>query len=45
MQKGRQKSPFGHHHTTLLGYIFVTKARLDNWKEFVTQQYVLHMSS
>ena len=24
------KSPSGHHRTTLLGYIFATKARIDN---------------
>jgi len=30
MQKSRQKSPAGHHRTTLLGYIFATKARIDN---------------
>jgi len=33
MQKSRQKSPSGHHRTTLSGYIFATKARIDNWKE------------
>ena len=31
-QKSRQKSPSGHHHTTLSGYIFATKARIDNRK-------------
>jgi len=31
--KSRQKSPSGHHHTTLSGYIFATKARIDNWKK------------
>jgi len=30
MQKCHQKSPSGHHHTTLLGYIFATKERIDN---------------
>jgi len=45
MQKSRQKSPSGHHRTTLSGYIFATKARIDNRKKLVTQQYVLHMSS
>ena len=43
-QKSRQKSPSGHHRTTLSGYIFATKARIDNWKKPVKQQYVLHMS-
>ena len=28
-----QKSPSGHHHTTLSGYIFATKAHIDNWKK------------
>jgi len=28
----------------LSGYIFGTKARIDNWKKLVKQQYVLHMS-
>jgi len=28
-----------------LGYIFTTKARIDNRKNFVKQQYLLHMSS
>jgi len=41
----RQKSPSGHHRTTLAGYIFATKARIDNRKKnlFVKQQ--LHMSA
>ena len=43
--KSRQKSPSGHHHTTLSGYIFATKARIDNRKKkLVKQQYVLQMS-
>ena len=29
-QKSRQKSPSGHHCTTSTGYIFATKARIDN---------------
>jgi len=32
-QKSSQKSPFGHHRTTLSGYIFATKARIDNRKK------------
>jgi len=24
--------PSGHHRTTLSGYIFATKARIDNWR-------------
>jgi len=31
--KSRQKSPSGHHRTTLSGYIFATKARIDNRKK------------
>jgi len=30
---GRKKSPFWHHHTTLSGYIFGTKACIDNRKK------------
>jgi len=29
-KKSRQKSPSGHHRPTLTGYIFATKARIDN---------------
>jgi len=43
--KSRKKSPSGPHRTTLSGYIFATKARIDNRKKFVKQQYLLHMSS
>ena len=43
-QKSRQKSPSGHHRTTLLGYIFAIKAPIDNRRKHVKQQYVLHMS-
>ena len=43
-KKSRQKSPSGHHHTTLSGYIFATKARIDNRKQLVKQQYLLHMT-
>ena len=32
-QKSRQKSPSGHHRSTLSGYIFATKARIDNRKK------------
>jgi len=30
---GCKKSPFAHHRTTLLGYIFTTKALIDNQKK------------
>jgi len=42
-KKSRQKSPSGHHHTTLSGYIFATKACIDNQKKIVKQQYLLYM--
>jgi len=35
-----KKSPSAHHRTTLSGYIFTTKARIDNRKK---QQYLLQM--
>jgi len=47
-QKIANKSPSGRHRTVLLGYIFATKARIDNWKKLVKQekqQYLIHMSS
>ena len=43
-QKSRQKSPSGHHRTTSSGYIFATKACIDNRKKIVKQQYLLHIS-
>jgi len=43
MQKVVKKSPSGHHRTTLLGYIFATKACIDNRIQLVKQQYLLHM--
>ena len=40
-QKVLKKSRSGHHHTTLSGYIFATKAHIDNRKKkLVKQQYV-----
>jgi len=45
-QKSRQKSPSGYHRTTLSGYIFPVKARIDNQKKkLLKQQYLPHMSS
>ena len=35
-QKSRQKSPSGHHRTTLSGYIFATTARIDNRKKLLS---------
>jgi len=43
-KKSLQKSPSAHHCTTLSGYIFATKARIDNRKKNLDkQQYVFHM--
>jgi len=42
--KSRQKSPSAHHRTNMSGYIFATKARIENRKKFVKQQYLLQMS-
>jgi len=33
-----KKSPSAHHRTTLSGYIFATKARIDSLKKLVKQQ-------
>jgi len=35
-----KNSSSGHHRTTLSGYIFATKARIDNRKKLVKQQYL-----
>jgi len=43
--KKSPKLPSGHHRTTLSGFIFATKAHIDNRKKIVKQQYVLHMSA
>jgi len=43
-KNGAKKSPSEHHRTTLLGYIFATKPRVDNRKKLVKQQYLLQMS-
>jgi len=40
---GRKKSPSAHYRTTLSGYSFATKARINN--RIVKQQYLLHMFS
>ena len=34
--KSRQNSPSGHHRTTLSGYIFATKAYIDNRKKLLS---------
>jgi len=39
-----KNSTSGHHRTTLLGYIFATKALIVNRKKLIKQQYLLHMS-
>jgi len=41
--KSRQKIAIWAHRSTLLGYIFATKAHIDNQKKLVDQQYLLHM--
>jgi len=38
-----QKLRSAYHRTNLSGYIFATKARIDNRKKLVKQQYVLQM--
>jgi len=38
--KNRQKLAVWDHRTTLSGYIFSTKARIDNGKKLVKQQYL-----
>jgi len=44
-QKIAKDVPSGHHHTTLSGCVFATKARIDNRKKkLVKHQYLLHMS-
>jgi len=42
---GPKNSPSGHHCTTMSGYIFATKARINNRKKLVKQQCLPHMSS
>ena len=43
--KNLQNSPSAHHRTILLHYIFATKARIDNQKKLVKQQYLHYMFS
>jgi len=38
-QKIAKKSPSGHHRTTLSGYIFATKAHIDNRENLLKQQF------
>jgi len=42
--KNVRNSPSAHHRTTLSGYIFATKADVDNPEKIVKQQYLPHMS-
>jgi len=35
-----KKSPSAHHRTNLSGYVFATKARIDNRKKIDKQQYL-----
>jgi len=43
-KKSPKNSPSAHHHATFSGYIFATKARNENRKKLVKQQYLPHMS-
>jgi len=45
MQKFTKNSPSAHRRTNLSGYIFATKACINNLKKLVKQQYLLHISS
>jgi len=42
-QKIAKKSKSWHHRTTLSGYTFATKARIDNRKKTLKRQYLPHM--
>jgi len=44
-QKIAKKSPSGRHCTTLSGYIFATKAHIDNQKKLLNSSVSPHMSS
>ena len=44
-QEWHKISPSAHHRANLSGYIFATKASIDNRKNLVKQQCLLHMSS
>ena len=39
--KNSPKSPSGQHPTSLSGYIFATKACIDNRKKLIKQQYLM----
>jgi len=39
-----KNSPSGHHRTTLTGYIFATKARIDIRQRPLKQQYLPQIS-
>jgi len=41
-KKIAKNSPSAHHRTTLSGYIFATKVRIDIRKKIVKQQYPPH---
>ena len=42
-KKIAKKLPSEHHRTTLSGYIFATKALIDNRTKLVKQQYLFQM--
>ena len=41
----KNDAKMGHHRTTLSGWVFATKACIDNRKKIVKQQYLHHRSS
>jgi len=41
--KNAENATFGHIRITLSGYVFATKAHIDNQKKLVKHQYVLQM--
>jgi len=45
MQQIAKNSPSGHRRTNVSGYIFATKARIDNRKKLVKQPYLLELSA
>jgi len=43
-QKTAKNATFGHHRTSLSGYIFATKARIENRKTLLIKQQYVQMS-
>jgi len=44
-KKVAKNSQSGHHHTTLSGYIFATKARIDNRKKLLSSNITIWWAS